>query len=552
MARGRLLGLCVSALAVVVHAKDGFVFLGATGDNALRENGVWQGLYEAFSGGVFDKETVGIHVAMNAPHTQQELHDKVLKTLNPLYEQLKKESGFKCLAKDGDCAPESLLKDVVVNIWNGRDANDQAKNMTPSLQGYNRITVYMSVPPFVFGSWSKAVVDNWGEGAKQRVHVAAEKPFGTSLSDADNLHGEIVKAGVPETNMHLVDHWLSFFMNKHLPDFRSIIEPRLGISWSGQHFEKVVVTEYEERGLEGRGGFFDGVGQVRDMIQSHLLQVLALALLDPNSTASRSEAKLSLFNRTSLTGCHFGQYDGFLLEPKLKFHPNFADSTLSELHFKLDLDGWKDTQFVIVTGKDMGKLQYTVEFFQKGGPGILTYEIGKEETGTAGIKVSRWPLKDATPFQRPLPGFVDGRTETWTPAVCDRGNGYILKYDDAGMYFPKPYAMMVSALLSGKYDVAFVTYPECRRGWEIVTRSSQSECLDPASQRVVVYKPPSECGNTPPKVCVDTPPRTVEDLYNVTFACTSHNDNKWVNVSLYQAKCHPSSPNQWLLEALIV
>merc|ERR1719162_2082278 len=62
----------------LVVGKDAFVFLGATGDNALRPNGVWQGVFEAFAGGEFDK--VGgleMHVAMNTPHTVDELRTKV-------------------------------------------------------------------------------------------------------------------------------------------------------------------------------------------------------------------------------------------------------------------------------------------------------------------------------------------------------------------------------------------------------------------------------------------------------------------------------------------
>ena len=136
-----------------VQSKDAFVFLGATGDNALRPAGVWSGLYEAFAGGVFNKDTVEIHVAMNAPHTVSELHDSVVQSLTPLYTELKNNTGWKCRTKDGNCSPERLLQDVVINIHAGRDADAQAKNMSASLSGAGRITVYLSVPAFVFAGW---------------------------------------------------------------------------------------------------------------------------------------------------------------------------------------------------------------------------------------------------------------------------------------------------------------------------------------------------------------------------------------------------------------
>ena len=95
-------------------AKNGFVFLGATGDNALRPSGVWSGLFESFAGGVFSESSVGIHVAMNAPHTKEELQTKVMTTLAPLYAELKNNSGWSCKATGGDCSPAAMLKDVQV------------------------------------------------------------------------------------------------------------------------------------------------------------------------------------------------------------------------------------------------------------------------------------------------------------------------------------------------------------------------------------------------------------------------------------------------------
>jgi len=373
-----------------------------------------------------------------------------------------------------------------------------------------------------------------------------EKPFGTSIENADQLHSQILGAGVQEGNVHLVDHWLSFFMTRNLPDFRKIIQPRLGVDWSGKGFRKVVVTEYEARGLDGRGGFFDGVGQVRDMVQSHLLQVLALALVDPDAKP-RSEAKLAVLNKTTVSKCDMGQYDGFLLEPKLKYHGAFADSTLVEMTLSTTLDGWEDVELVIATGKDIGTSLYTVDFFQRDGPGVLTYEIGKEETGTGGIKVRDWPLQNSSGFVAQAPGFDKTKTLVATPSVSASGNGHILQYSDPALYFPKPYAMMIAALLKADYDTAFVTYPECRMGWEVVTASSPTVCLDPLPGDVGVYKPPQSCGHTPPAVCWQSAGRhtkhkeTVSDLYENEFKCSPEHDKEDSNVSLYMAKCHPST-----------
>ena len=74
--------------------KTAFVLLGPTGDNALRENGVWQGLYEAFAAGIYDSSTVGIHPTMNTPHTVESLREKFYNSVMPHYETLQNTPGW--------------------------------------------------------------------------------------------------------------------------------------------------------------------------------------------------------------------------------------------------------------------------------------------------------------------------------------------------------------------------------------------------------------------------------------------------------------------------
>ncbi len=97
---------------------------------------------------------------------------------------------------------------------------------------------------------------------------------------------------------------------------------------------------------------------------------------------------------------------------------------------------------------------------------------------------------------------------------------------------------MVGALIDRQYTAAFATYPECRRGWEIITTTSDGRCMDPSPQDVPVYKTPDQCGQTPPDVCWQV--TTVKDQYDITFACTPEHDVMYQNISLYQAKCHAS------------
>lgn len=535
--RGFALAL-LHVLAGLAHGKKAFVLLGATGDNAYRPAGVWTGMFESWCNGIFERQLTDVHVQINQGHTVDQIHEKVLGTLTPFYATIQADKSWKCMIKNGDCSPETFFKQGNFNIWRGQgkyNATGQAANMS-YLTNYDSVIAYMSVPPGAYKEWTGAMVKFWGGGAK--VHIACEKPFGggrDSLKDATDLHQDIISSGLSEDNFHLTDHWLSFFMNENLPAFRKIVQPRLGIEFSGKDIERVVVTEYEERGFGGRGAFIDGLGQVRDMVQSHLLQVLALTLLEPDAK-SVSAAKLALFKELSLSGCDLKQFDGLLESKKYSYHPTFADSTWSRANFTSSNPLWKDVQLVIQTGKAMDINLYTVEIFQRGGPGVLTYDIGKEEVGIGDIKVSNWHLKDASEFQAPLPGFKTSSTVAMKPDVDATGNGYILRYNDPNLYFPKPYAKIVRALLTSDYGSAFVTWPECQRSWELITGSSPAECLDPPPEKVQVYIPSFLCDKTAPEFCDQH--QSVKELYDVKFSCTPQHDAWYAGVDFYKAKCH--------------
>jgi hypothetical protein len=239
----------------------------------------------------------------------------------------------------------------------------------------------------------------------------------------------------------------------------------------------------------------------------------------------------------SSKACELWQFDGLLESKWLKYHPTFADSTFARVNLQSATDQWKDVALVIQTAKAMDINLYTVEIYQRGGPGVLTFDIGKEEVGIGDIKVTNWTLKDKSEFQAPVPGFTDGATMTVTPQVDTSGNGYILRYDN-GLYFPKPYAKIVNALIEGEYRKAFVTWPECQKCWEILTDSSPSVCLDPPPGNVKVYIPAFLCDKTAPDICDQH--ETVKDKYDVKYSCTAQHNVWYANVDLYKAKCNIS------------
>jgi glucose-6-phosphate 1-dehydrogenase len=121
-----------------------------------------------------------------------------------------------------------------------------------------------------------------GESAAWR-RVVIEKPFGHDYASAESLNQELL-AHLREDQIYRIDHYLGKETVQNLLGFRfhnSIFEPL----WNRHHVECVQITAAESVGVEnGRGGYYDGTGALRDMLQNHLLQVLALVTMEPPST----------------------------------------------------------------------------------------------------------------------------------------------------------------------------------------------------------------------------------------------------------------------------
>ena len=535
--------------------KNGFVLLGANGDNVIRQNGVLHGLYEAWCGGIFGADTMEIYPISS--HPEEELRELYADTLGQVQGKLDIVGDWECNADGGVCTPDAFINELKFNSVGAKkpdgsrkSALEQAQELAPDLEPYASIIEFMSIPPYAYGEWAEATANEWDKpsGSRRsrrlqkaggRLHLLLEKPFGTSKDDAHELHDAIAAAGIDSDHEHMIDHWLNFFMIKNLPAFRPSIEAALGVKFSSARFSKIVITQYEERGLEGRGGFFDGVGQVRDMIQSHLLQTLALLLITPADATveSISTAKSHVVDGLMDGGmtCSFGQYDGFLLEEYLTYHAEFADSTLVSCNLTAKSNNMNGVEIVIRTGKMLGEFLYSIDMYQKGGPGVLTYDIGKESLNLGDVKVRGWDLADGNKFTVPAPGFKGGQVVEMTPNVVS-GHGAILNYSDPNMYFPTPYAMMVQATLDEKYDLAFATWKTVEKEWALVEDGGASKNLDPAPDRVRVYGAPDTCGNHPPDVCYTG--KTVQDVYEDDFECTAEHDIELEEVDLYQAKCH--------------
>ncbi|MEV0195219.1 glucose-6-phosphate dehydrogenase [Nonomuraea sp. NPDC050691] len=237
-----------------------------------------------------------------------------------------------------------------------------------------RLTVYFALPPAVTVAACRALARI---GVPEGTRLVLEKPFGTDASSAAALN-ELLRALVPEDHVHRVDHFLGMSTVLNILGVRfanRVIEPLL----TAEHVDAVDIVFDETLGLEGRAGFYDATGALRDMIQSHLLQVLALTAMLPPSTLEPldvRDAKAQVLRATRVwddrperfsrrARYSAGEIDGRRLPAYVDeegIDPARETETLAEVVFAVDTWRWAGVPFRVRSGKAIGSPRQEVAF----------------------------------------------------------------------------------------------------------------------------------------------------------------------------------------------
>ncbi len=227
------------------------------------------------------------------------------------------------------------------------------------------VGIFLSTAPSLF----KQTIDGLASAglACPTVRMALEKPLGSDLETSREIN-DSVAAHFPEDRTFRIDHYLGKETVQNLLALRfanSMFEPL----WNSTHIEHVQITVAETIGLEGRGDYYDGAGALRDMVQNHMLQLLALVAMEPpsdfNATAVRDEKVkvLRALRPISTTEAEFSTVTGQYTRGAIDGEPvpgyveeighESATETFVALKAHIDNWRWKGVPFYLRTGKRM-------------------------------------------------------------------------------------------------------------------------------------------------------------------------------------------------------
>ena len=300
---------------------------------------------------------------------------------------------------------------------------------------------YLAIPPSLF----EPVIEHLEEaGCAAHARVMIEKPFGRDLASARELNA-VVRKGFPEEAIFRIDHFLGKEPVQNLSYFRfanSFLEPL----WNRNLVDSVQITMAEKFGVKTRGAFYDHVGAIRDVVQNHLLQVLALVAMEPPSGFDRDVflteriRLLKAIRPLAPRDVVRGQYEGYRRSRGVD--PGSTVETFAALRLGVETWRWAGVPFFIRTGKRLAATATEVlvelkrpprDVFGESGeshPNHVVFRLGPDVGITLGARTklpgermlgqdvelvaSHSAAEEVSPYERLLTDAMNGDTELFS------------------------------------------------------------------------------------------------------------------------------------------
>lgn len=330
---------------------------------------------------------------------------------------------------------------------------------------------YLAVAPHLFLPIANNLKDpeekSAGSGWRR---IMIEKPFGSNLDTARNLNKALC-AAFHDRNIYRIDHYLGKEMLQNIMVIRfinTVFEPL----WNNSYVDNVQITVAENEGIGNRGGYYDQTGAMRDMIQSHLLQMLAITAMEPPESVDEDDLiqkKIDLISAVRHwpdndpgKNIILGQYDGYREEKEVE--ENSLTETYAALKLAVDTPRWQGVPFFLRTGKYLETKQARISIQFKKPATRYTENImeglGVDDSSLLNLLTLKVQPKEGVAFQFNIkkPASVD----EIVPATMDfcQPCAYLINT-------PEAYERLIADAIAGDKS-RFTSWDEIEKSWDLI------------------------------------------------------------------------------------
>ncbi|WVZ08949.1 hypothetical protein V8G54_022295 [Vigna mungo] len=455
------------------------VVLGASGDLAKKKT--FPALFHLYRQGFLPPDEVHIFGYARTKISDDELRNRLRSYLVPEkgvspqqledLEKFLKLIKYVCGAYDSEDGFRLLDKEI--------SEHEYLKN---SVEGLSRRLFYLALPPSVYPSVCKMIktccMNKSDLGGWTRVVV--EKPFGRDLQSAEELSTEIGKL-FEEPQIYRIDHYLGKELVQNLLVLRFANRFFLPL-WNRDNIDNVQIVFREDFGTEGRGGYFDQYGIIRDIIQNHLLQVLCLVAMEkpvslkPEHIRDEKVKVLESVLPIRDDEVVLGQYEGYKDDPTVPDESNTP--TFATVVLRIHNERWEGVPFILKAGKALNSRKAEIRVQFKDVPGDI-FKCQKQGRNEFVIR-----LQPSEAIYMKLTVKQPGLEMSAVQSELDLSYGQ--RYQ--GVTIPEAYERLILDTIRGDQQ-HFVRRDELKASWQIFTPLLHR--IDDGEFKPIPYKPGS-------------------------------------------------------------